>query len=253
MKTYWKRDIVCAYCNAISFAISTVLKSSKTSFRSWFLRKLVFELFYYCPTSLLERKIFMEALKQKILSEGKVLSESVLKVDSFLNHQIDPELMQEIGREFADRYADAGVTKILTLESSGIAPAVMTGLTMGVPVIFARKRKSLTLTNHLYSAEVYSFTKREANEISISQDFITSEDTVLIMDDFLANGQAVIGMINILQQADAQLAGIGIVIEKGFQEGGRKIRNQGYRVETLANIAELTDGKVTFMKEEKVV
>ncbi|GGJ70494.1 xanthine phosphoribosyltransferase [Virgibacillus salexigens] len=195
----------------------------------------------------------MEALKQKILSEGKVLSESVLKVDSFLNHQIDPELMQEIGREFADRYADAGVTKILTLESSGIAPAVMTGLTMGVPVIFARKRKSLTLTNHLYSAEVYSFTKREANEISISQDFITSEDTVLIMDDFLANGQAVIGMINILQQADAQLAGIGIVIEKGFQEGGRKIRNQGYRVETLANIAELTDGKVTFMKEEKVV
>ncbi|CDQ40797.1 MULTISPECIES: xanthine phosphoribosyltransferase [Virgibacillus] len=195
----------------------------------------------------------MEALKQKILSEGKVLSESVLKVDSFLNHQIDPELMQEIGREFADRYADAGVTKILTLESSGIAPAVMTGLTMGVPVIFARKRKSLTLTNHLYSAEVYSFTKREANEISISQDFITSEDTVLIMDDFLANGQAVIGMINILQQADAQLAGIGIVIEKGFQEGGRKIRNQGYRVETLANIAELTDGQVTFMKEEKVV
>ncbi|EQB34986.1 hypothetical protein M948_17915 [Virgibacillus sp. CM-4] len=195
----------------------------------------------------------MEALKQKILSEGKVLSESVLKVDSFLNHQIDPELMQEIGREFAGRYADAGVTKILTLESSGIAPAVMTGLTMGVPVIFARKRKSLTLTNHLYSAEVYSFTKREANEISISQDFITSEDTVLIMDDFLANGQAVIGMINILQQADAQLAGIGIVIEKGFQEGGRKIRNQGYRVETLANIAELTDGKVTFMKEEKVV
>ncbi|MCC2250926.1 xanthine phosphoribosyltransferase [Virgibacillus sp. AGTR] len=195
----------------------------------------------------------MDVLKQKILSEGKVLSDTVLKVDSFLNHQIDPVLMQEIGKEFAQRFKGFDITKILTLESSGIAPAVMTGLTLDVPVVFARKRKSLTLTDHLYSAEVYSFTKKESNEISISQDFISSEDTVLIMDDFLANGQAVFGMIDILKQAKARIAGIGIVIEKGFQEGGKKIRQQGYHVETLANIAKLSDGNVTFKKEETCI
>ena len=168
----------------------------------------------------------MERLKQKILAEGTVLSDTVLKVDAFLNHQIDPELMEDIGKEFAKRFADDGITKILTLESSGIAPAVMTGLVLQTPVIFARKRKSLTLTDHLYSASVYSFTKEETNEISISQSFISSEDTVLIVDDFLANGQAVFGLIDILEQAKATIAGIGIVIEKGFQNGGEAIRKE---------------------------
>ncbi|MFU0788738.1 xanthine phosphoribosyltransferase [Cerasibacillus sp. JNUCC 74] len=192
----------------------------------------------------------MERLKQKILAEGTVLSDTVLKVDAFLNHQIDPELMEDIGKEFAKRFADDGITKILTLESSGIAPAVMTGLVLQTPVIFARKRKSLTLTDHLYSASVYSFTKEETNEISISQSFISSDDTVLIVDDFLANGQAVFGLIDILEQAKATIAGIGIVIEKGFQNGGEAIRKEGYRVESLATIAELSEGNVAFKEED---
>lgn len=191
----------------------------------------------------------MEVLKQKILSEGKVLSESVLKVDTFLNHQIDPELMQHIGKEFATLFSDAGITKILTLESSGIAPSMMAGLRLGVPVIFARKRKSLTLIDHLYSADVHSYTKNETNEISVSKDFITSDDVVLVIDDFLANGQAALGLINLVEQAGASLAGVGIVIEKGFQDGGNQIRARGIRVESLAIIASLADGKVTFKEE----
>jgi xanthine phosphoribosyltransferase len=193
----------------------------------------------------------MEKLKQKIVDEGKVLSESVLKVDTFLNHQIDPELMQYIGKDFAERFRDAGITKILTLESSGIAPAMMTGLCLGVPAIFARKRKSLTLIEHLYSAKVHSYTKQETNEISVSKDFITSDDTVLVIDDFLANGQAALGLVDLVTQAGAALAGIGIVIEKGFQEGGSQLRERGIRVESLAIVDSLAGGKVTF-KEERV-
>ncbi|MFC4024604.1 xanthine phosphoribosyltransferase [Oceanobacillus longus] len=191
----------------------------------------------------------MDLLKKKIQDEGKVLSESVLKVDSFLNHQIDPILMQKIGEEFAARFADAGITKILTIESSGIAPATMTGLVLGVPVIFARKRKSLTLTDHLYSAEVYSFTKKETSEISVSKDFITSDDVVLMMDDFLANGQAALGLLSIAEQAKAKVAGVGIVIEKGFQNGSSQIRERGFNVESLAIIESLADGQVTFKEE----
>ncbi|GAQ19019.1 xanthine phosphoribosyltransferase [Oceanobacillus picturae] len=191
----------------------------------------------------------MKSLESKILNEGKVLSETVLKVDSFLNHQIDPKLMRQIGEEFAARFADAGVTKILTLESSGIAPSVMAGLTMNVPVVFARKRKSLTLVNDLYSAEVHSFTKKETNEISISSEYINQNDVVLVIDDFLANGQAVIGLMDILKQAGASLAGVGIVIEKGFQDGGKMIREKGIQVESLAIIDSLAEGNVTFRKE----
>ncbi|MCG3418574.1 xanthine phosphoribosyltransferase [Oceanobacillus jordanicus] len=191
----------------------------------------------------------MKSLESKILNEGKVLSETVLKVDSFLNHQIDPKLMRQIGEEFAARFADAGVTKILTLESSGIAPSVMAGLTMNVPVVFARKRKSLTLINDLYSAEVHSFTKKETNEISISSEYINQNDVVLVIDDFLANGQAVLGLMDILKQAGASLAGVGIVIEKGFQDGGKMIREKGIQVESLAIIDSLAEGNVTFRKE----
>jgi xanthine phosphoribosyltransferase len=191
----------------------------------------------------------MKQLQEKILTDGQVLSDSVLKVDSFLNHQIDPVLMQAIGEEFASKFADEGITKILTLESSGIAPAMMTGLVLGVPVIFARKRKSLTLISELYTASVHSFTKNETNEISVSQKFIGKDDVVLILDDFLANGQAVLGLIDIIEQADAALGGVAIVIEKGFQSGGKMIRDRGVRVESLANIASLADGKVEFLEE----
>lgn len=193
--------------------------------------------------------ISMKQLEEKILIEGKVLSEAVLKVDSFLNHQIDPVLMQAIGEEFASRFADEGITKILTIESSGIAPAVMAGLILGVPVVFARKRKSLTLVDDLYTASVHSFTKNETNDISVSKDFISSNDVVLVMDDFLANGQAALGLVDIVEQADAALSGIGIVIEKGFQTGGKLLRDRGIRVESLAIIASLANGKVEFLEE----
>lgn len=195
----------------------------------------------------------MEVLKKKIIEEGKVLSDSVLKVDSFLNHQIDPKLMAEIGQEFSKRFADKGITKILTIESSGIAPSVFTGLEMGVPVVFARKRKSLTLVDHLLTANVYSFTKGESNEISASNKYLDEHDVVLIIDDFLANGQAALGLADIVKQAKAKVAGIGIVIEKGFQDGGKGLRSQGYHVESLAIVSSLENGKIAFAnKNEKV-
>lgn len=192
----------------------------------------------------------MEELQQKIMAEGKVLAGNVLKVDSFLNHQIDPIFMQQIGKEFANRFRDTGITKIVTLESSGIAPSLMTGIELQVPVILGRKRQSLTLTDHLYTTKVYSYTKRETNEISISKDYVLEDDIVLIIDDFLANGQAALGLIDIVKQTGAQLAGVGIVIEKGFQDGGKMLRERGFRVESLAIIEALTDGNVIFSNKE---
>lgn len=191
----------------------------------------------------------MKLLHDKIVQEGKVLSPSVLKVDSFLNHQIDPQLMKEIGQEFANRFSDQVITKVLTIESSGIAPSVMLGLEIGAPVVFARKRKSLTLSDNLFSSKVHSFTKNETNEISVSNSFLSAEDNVLIIDDFLANGEAVKGLLDIAAQAGANVVGVGIVIEKGFQDGGKLLREQGIRVESLAIIESLEDGKVTFATE----
>lgn len=192
----------------------------------------------------------MKVLQEKILNEGKVLSGDVLKVDVFLNHQIDPVLMQEIGKEFAKRFKEENITKIVTIESSGIAPAVMAALELGVKVIFARKRKSLTLQDNMYVANVYSFTKQETNEISLSRNHIDENDRVLIIDDFLANGQAALGLMSLVEQAGASIAGIGIVIEKAFQDGGKKLREQGVRVESLAEIASLDNGTVTFVQQE---
>ena len=186
----------------------------------------------------------MKVLQEKILNEGKVLSGDVLKVDAFLNHQIDPVLMQEIGKEFAKRFKEENITKIVTIESSGIAPAVMAALELGVKVIFARKRKSLTLQDNMYVA------KQETNEISLSRNHIDENDRVLIIDDFLANGQAALGLMSLVEQAGASIAGIGIVIEKAFQDGGKKLREQGVRVESLAEIASLDNGTVTFVQQE---
>lgn len=191
----------------------------------------------------------MKQLNEKIMQHGRVLSDQVLKVDSFLNHQIDPPLMQAIGQEFAERFKESGVTKVLTIESSGIAPAMMTGLVLGVPVIFARKRKSLTMSDNLFTASVHSYTKNETNDISVSKDFLESGDKVLVIDDFLANGQVILGLLDIIKQAGAELTGAGIVIEKGFQPGGKMIREQGIRVESLAIIESLQNGKVVFKEE----
>lgn len=193
----------------------------------------------------------MDLLKNKILSEGIALSDNVLKVDKFLNHQIDPELMVEIGKEFHDRFKDNQITKVLTLESSGIAPAVMTALNFDVPAIFARKRKSLTFTDDLLSAQVFSYTKQETNMISVSNQFIQPGDNILIIDDFLANGEAAGALINIVEQADAHVAGLGIVIEKSFQSGASILKEKNYRVESLARIQSLTDGAITFLEDTK--
>jgi len=192
----------------------------------------------------------MRLLEEKIISEGRVLSDQVLKVDSFLNHQIDPVLMKEIGKEFAARFANEGITKIVTIESSGIAPAVMAGLYMNVPVVFARKRKSLTLTDDLLTASVHSFTKKETNEISISKKYLDEKDRILVIDDFLANGQAALGLVEIVQQSGAKVLGIGIVIEKAFQQGSEKLKERGLRVESLARMASLANGEVQFINEK---
>lgn len=188
----------------------------------------------------------MQELNEKIRKFGTVLPGNVLKVDAFLNHQVDPELMFHVGQEFARRFADKGITKIWTVESSGIAPAVMTGLAMKVPVIFARKHKSLTLNNNMYVADVYSYTKKTTNRISISKKYVAPDDKILMIDDFLANGQAVEGMLEIADQAGVAVAGAGIVIEKSFQPGGKELRDRGIRVESLARIKSLADNQIEF-------
>lgn len=192
----------------------------------------------------------MEELKTRIKEVGTVLPGNVLKVDAFLNHQIDAGLMQRIGQAFAARFADAGITKVWTVESSGIAPAVMTGLALGVPVIFARKHKSLTLNEGLYTAEVYSYTKQVANKITIAQKYVAPDDKVLIIDDFLANGQAVSGLLAIAKQADVTVTGAGIVIEKTFQPGRLALEKQGIPVVSLAKIKSLANGQVEFAEED---
>ena len=191
----------------------------------------------------------MHALEQKILAEGIVLSEEVLKVDSFLNHQIDPVMMQLIGQEFARLFKDAGITKIITIEASGIAPAVMAGLELGVPVIFARKYQSLTLKDDLYRSKVFSFTKQIESTIAISNKHISSADKVLVIDDFLANGQAALGLADLIHQAKAEVVGIGIVIEKSFQPGRDILLEKGYRVESLARVKSLANGTVEFVRD----
>ncbi|MDZ5471246.1 xanthine phosphoribosyltransferase [Bacillus sp. 31A1R] len=195
----------------------------------------------------------MELLKQAIMEKGSVISEGVLKVDHFLNHQIDTNLMIAIGKEFADKFKSNQITKVLTLESSGIAPSFMAAQDLSVPLVFARKRKSITMNEDVYSSMVYSFTKEVTNEISVSKSFLSYGDRVLIIDDFLANGQAALGLANIVEQAGAKVSGIGIVIEKSFQEGRMKLEEAGYRVESLARIQSLHNGKVSFLEESALI
>ncbi|AEB73939.1 xanthine phosphoribosyltransferase [Lentilactobacillus buchneri] len=189
----------------------------------------------------------MDLLKKRILEDGTVLPGNVLKVDNFLNHQVDAKLMDQIGAEFARLFKDEGVTKVVTVESSGIAPALTTAIHMGVPLIFARKHKSLTLTDNLYTASVYSYTKQVSNDISIDKRFLKPNDRILIIDDFLANGQAVQGLLEIAKLANVKVEGVGIVIEKSFQKGHTMIEKSGVRLESLARIASLDNQKVTFV------
>ncbi|WP_123043101.1 xanthine phosphoribosyltransferase [Cohnella candidum] len=188
----------------------------------------------------------MQALKDKIVREGIVLNENVLKVDSFLNHRVDPELMAGIGKAFAERFVDSSVDLVLTLESSGIAPALMAALELKVPLIFARKQLSLTMKEDLHVEPVYSFTKQVQSQVAVSRKFLSEGQDVLIIDDFLAHGEAAFGMARIVEAAGSRVAGIGIVIEKAFQNGHAKLAEAGYRVESLARVASLADHRVTF-------
>lgn len=190
----------------------------------------------------------MKKLIERIEKDGNVLGDGVLKVDSFLTHQVDPELMQEIGTIFAKRFQAEQITKVVTIEASGIAPALFTAQTLGVPMIFARKAKSLTMDEELLTASVYSFTKQVTSQVSISRKFLSAEDNVLIIDDFLANGQAAKGLIELCQQAGATVAGIGIVIEKSFQSGRALLEEMSISVVSLARIASLSEGKATFLE-----
>ena len=189
----------------------------------------------------------MQELVKRIQEDGNVLGDGVLKVDSIINHQVDPLLMKQMGELFAKVFAKRNITKVVTIESSGIAPAIFCALELGVPMIFARKSKSLTMNEELLTSSVYSFTKQVTSTISISRKFLTESDNVLIIDDFLANGQAAKGLIELCQQAGASVEGIGILIEKSFQDGRQLLEDMGIDVVSLARISSLENGEVTFI------
>jgi xanthine phosphoribosyltransferase len=189
-----------------------------------------------------------DLLKEKIRQEGRVISDDILKVDSFLNHQIDPVLMLKVGDEFARRFSNSGITKVLTVEASGIAVALMTGLALQVPVVFAKKKQPSTMGGDTYCGQVRSFTKEEVIEIVVAGSYLSAEDRVLIIDDFLASGEAARGLLRIIDQAGATLVGVGTVIEKVFQSGGESLREKGIRVESLVQIGSLAGGMIEFLK-----
>ena len=188
----------------------------------------------------------MKELEDRIRAEGQVIGNNILKVDAFLNHQIDPQFILRLGREIASRYQAAGVTKVLTVEASGIAVAMAVALELGVQVVFAKKKQALTQQGDVYSAPVFSFTRKEHIDITVTREYLSSGDVVLIVDDFLAHGEALNGLISLVAQAGGKLAGAGIVIEKRFQKGGDAIRAKGIRVETLAAIERMRPGEVIF-------
>ena len=192
----------------------------------------------------------MNFLEEKIVKDGIVKEGNVLKVDSFLNHQMDIELFNEMGREWKRRFQGKNITKILTIEASGIGIACIVAQHFGVPVVFAKKSKSINLEGDMYTAEVESFTHKNKNQVIVSKKFLNEDDHVLLIDDFLANGCALQGLIQIVQSAGATVEGIGIAIEKGFQTGGKIIRNLGYQLESLAIIEEMDweTGNIIFRK-----
>ena len=191
----------------------------------------------------------MESLRKKILEEGNALSETVLKVDSFLNHQVDPYLMHEMGTYFKEYFKNHNITKIFTIESSGIAPAVMTAMQMNIPMITLKKQGSKILNGDVYQTTVHSFTKGTNYELTLSKKYINSDDNILIIDDFLANGEAALGAVRLVESAGAKVGGIGIVIEKSFQPGPKILEEKGYDVYSLAKIARLDEGVIEFVEE----
>ena len=192
----------------------------------------------------------METLEARILKDGYVLGENILKVDSFLTHQVDLHLMKEIGEVFAAKFKNAGITKVVTIEASGIAPALYTADALEVPMIFAKKSKNITMNEGILTAEVFSFTKQVTNTVLIASKYLSEKDKVLIVDDFLANGQAAKGLVEIVEQAGAKVEAVGIVIEKSFQDGRRLLEEAGIPVFSLARLERFENGKVVFKEAD---
>jgi len=190
--------------------------------------------------------IKVNLLKDKILTEGRVEGEDILKVDSFLNHQLDVDLLNEIGKEFKRRFKDEEINKILTIEASGIAIASIAAQHFNVPVVFAKKTQSKNLDKDVYETEVFSFTKGIHYKVKVSKRYLNKGDKILVIDDFLANGRAALGLKDIVDQSGAELKGIGIVIEKSFQDGCKLLAEKNVRVESLARIQSIQDGEVAF-------
>lgn len=188
----------------------------------------------------------MKLLKERILSEGKVIGSNILKVDSFLNHQIDVKLLNDMGKEFKKRFDGLKIDKILTIESSGIGLACITAQYFNVPVVFAKKTQAGNLDKDVFKSEVFSYTKNTLYKILVSKNYIKPDESILIIDDFLANGQAAMGLLDIVEQGGAKLSGIGIAIEKDFQGGRKRLEERGARVESLAIVKSMIDGQVIF-------
>lgn len=191
----------------------------------------------------------MRLLEDRILKEGHALNESVLQVGDFLNHQVDPVLMDELGKDFANHFSDYGITKVFTIESSGIAPALMAASYLGVPMVFLKKNKANTIIGERYHTKVESFTRGGSYDLTLFAGYINPEDRILLIDDFLAYGEAALGVGKLIEQAGACLAGVGIVIEKTFQPGRQRLEEAGYEVYSQARIARLGEGIIEYVKE----
>lgn len=189
----------------------------------------------------------MQLLEERILKDGKVYPGNVLKVDSFINHQMDIKFICELGKEFYRLFKDCGITKIITIEASGIGIAAITAQYFDVPMVFAKKSKTINISDDFYCAEVESFTHKTTNKVIVSKEYIKKDDKVLLIDDFLANGKALLGLAEIVKTAGAEVVGAGIVIEKGFQQGGKILREKGIRIESLAIVESMDEnGSITF-------
>ena len=191
----------------------------------------------------------MDNLKKMIIERGEIREGNILKVDSFLNHQLDAEFLYEMGEELYRLFKDEGITKILTIEVSGIAIAIMAALVFKVPVVFAKKTESLNLDSDVYAGKVHSYTKNKEYKIMISKRYLSKDDKLLIIDDFLAEGSAMNGLLDVANQGGAEVKGIGVAIEKGFQKGGEILRKKGYNLKSLAIVDEMKNGSITFRED----
>lgn len=198
----------------------------------------------------MQGEYFMKLLEEKIANEGISIGTDILKVDMFLNHQLDVNLLDEMGKEFYRLFKDCGATKIVTIESSGIAMAVFAAKYFNLPALFAKKANHKNVGNEVYCAKCYSFTHGKEYTMNVSKKYLTSDDKVLIIDDFMAGGNACNALIDIINQAGAQVVGIGIAIEKGFQPGGQALRDKGYNLRSLAIVESMNDGNITFRNDD---